>query len=97
MSLWDEKGKIAQLGRETTHRGAELLGRVHHRLVHQQDGDVVPHRIHPVAGATLQALPVVFERQGLLAGRADQNVEQVLRNHPHILRLLWQGAQALFR
>jgi hypothetical protein len=50
-------------------------------LVHEHDGDIVFHRIDTVALLALQALGIlpVFER--LLAGGANQNLQQLLGDH----------------
>jgi len=54
-------------------------------FIHQQNGNVVAHRIHSPAFAALQARAIFFLRQRLLAGRANQNFHQVLGNHEGIL------------
>jgi hypothetical protein len=67
------------------------LGRIDDGFVDQHDWDAVPYRVNAVALAALQTLSVVFQRQRLLADRADQDVEQVLGNHERILRLFRRG------
>lgn len=57
-----------------------------HCLVHEQNGDIVAHRIHAPALAALQAFAVFFLRQRLLAHRANQDFEKLLGNHARILR-----------
>ena len=52
-------------------------------FIDQQNGNVVPDWIDAPAGAALQAL--VFQRERLFAGGADQHVEQVLGDHGGIL------------
>jgi hypothetical protein len=49
-----------------------------HRFIHQQDRNVVPHRIHAVALPTLQAFARFLLHQRLFANRTDQDVEQFL-------------------
>jgi methylenetetrahydrofolate dehydrogenase (NADP+)/methenyltetrahydrofolate cyclohydrolase len=50
-------------------------------FVDQQDGNTITNRVGAAAFATLQSLPFILQYEGFLTGRADQNVEQVLRNH----------------
>ena len=45
------------------------------RLIHQHDGDVVLHRIDPVALLALEAFGILPVVEGLTAGRADQVVQ----------------------
>jgi hypothetical protein len=55
-------------------------------FVHQHDWNVVPHRVDAVALCALQAFSRLFTmQQRLFARRADQDVEQILRNHADIL------------
>ena len=56
-------------------------GRVDNGFVNQHDRDVVPNGIHAATLATLQALSFVFESERFLADRANQHIEQILRNH----------------
>lgn len=50
-------------------------------LIHQHDGNVVFHRIDPMALSALQALGIlpIFER--LFAGGADKNLKQIFSDH----------------
>ncbi len=50
-------------------------------FVDQQDGNAITNRVSAAAFATLQSLSFILQYEGFLTGRADQNVEQVLRNH----------------
>jgi hypothetical protein len=50
-------------------------------LVHQHDGNIVFHRIRPVALPALQAFRVFAVLEGLLARGTDQNIQQVFGNH----------------
>jgi hypothetical protein len=58
-------------------------------LVHQKDRDVIPDRIDAVTGVAFQGFRVRLENERLLANRADQDFQQVLRDHGRIVR---QGA-----
>lgn len=58
-----------------------LSGRIDRGFVDQQDRNVVLDPIHPLAGAALQALRILSMHEGVLARRADQNLEQVLGDH----------------
>ena len=49
--------------------------------VHQHDGDVVLNRVNAATLAAFQALAARFRSHGFLAYRADQHVEEILRNH----------------
>jgi hypothetical protein len=55
-------------------------------LVHQKDRDVIADRIDPVAGVAFEGFGVRLEDERLFANRADQDFEQVLRNHVGIVR-----------
>ena len=50
-------------------------------FVHQQNGNIIPHRIDAMALATFQALAILPNCERLLAHRADQNVQKVLWDH----------------
>jgi len=63
-------------------------------FVDQQNRDVVPNRVDAAAFGALQAFSRFFEQQWLLAYRANQDVQQILRNHASILRLPERDAQA---
>jgi hypothetical protein len=56
-------------------------GGVDGRGVDQQDRNAVLDRIHPAAFAAFQARRIFFQDERLLASRANQDVEQILRNH----------------
>ncbi len=71
-----------------------VSGRIGHGLVHQHDRDSIPNRVDPAALGTLQTLSFVLQRQRLFTDWADQDVEQVLRNHGGILRFWWRGQQS---
>ena len=57
------------------------LGRFNNRLVNQHDGNIVPHRINPVALLALQALRRFAEHKRPMACRTNQNLEQFFGNH----------------
>ena len=62
------------------------LGGFDEGFVHQHNRDVIPNRVNAVTRGALQAFSRLFAmQQGLFARRADQNVEQFLRNHANIL------------
>jgi hypothetical protein len=63
-------------------------GGINHSLVNQQNGNIVPDGVHATASRAFQAGAIFFQGERLLARRANQNVEQVLSHHEHILRLL---------
>jgi hypothetical protein len=64
--------------------------------VDEQDGDVVLNGIDAVAYSALQTLPVFFQDHRLLANRADDDVEKILRNHSaSIVRGEWSQEQPL--
>ena len=50
-------------------------------LVHQHNGDVVLHRVYPMALLAFQALGILAVLERLLARRTDQDFQQVLGNH----------------
>ena len=54
-------------------------------FVHQQNGNVVADWVNPVALGAFQAFAVCPYRQRLLTERANQNIEQILRDHQRIL------------
>lgn len=67
-------------------RGQNQSGRINDGFIQQHDRNLVANRVNPAAFRTLQALAAIFHRQRFLAGRANQNIEQFLRNHASILR-----------
>jgi hypothetical protein len=70
-------------GRSTNVSGSFDLG-----LIHQQNRNVIADGVNPVALTTFQAFAVSFQGQRLLADWANQNVQQILRNHEQIV-LQW--------
>ena len=60
-------------------------GGVDGSFVDEKDRNPVPHRIHSPARPTFQAFMIRGSGERLLAGRADQDVEQILRNHGGIV------------
>jgi hypothetical protein len=50
-------------------------------LVDQHDGNIVLHRVDPVALTALQAFRALPILEGLLAGGTNQNIEQIFGNH----------------
>jgi hypothetical protein len=69
-----------------------MSGRINDGFIDQHDRNSVPHRVHSAALGTLQTLALVFQGKCLLADRADQDVEQVLRNHEKDFTLFWKSA-----
>lgn len=61
------------------------LGWFAHRFIHQQNRNVVAHRINASTLSTPQALTTRFEHQRFSAHRADQHIEQLLGDHAGIL------------
>jgi len=58
-----------------------VLSRFDCRGINQQNWNPVLNRIHPAAFSALQARRIFPQDERLLASRANQNVEQILRNH----------------
>ena len=56
-------------------------GRVDNRFVNQHDWNVVPNGIDAATLTALQTLTFVLQSEALFANRADQHVQQILRNH----------------
>jgi hypothetical protein len=65
--------------------GWAVSGGVDFGFVDQQNRNVVAHRIYPAALSALQALAVALQSERFFTKRANQNVEQVLRNHERIV------------
>jgi hypothetical protein len=89
-----EKGAGAQSG---SNCGAFPLGRscrIGDGFVDQQNRNIVPNRIDAPALGALQAFSVFLEQQRFFAHGADQDVQQILRNHARILRLWQRAAQS---
>ncbi|HKW16049.1 MAG TPA: serine--tRNA ligase [Terriglobales bacterium] len=61
-------------------------GGVNFGFLDQQNGNVVANGIYPPALGALQALVIRRNGQRLFARGANQNIEQVLRNHDRIVR-----------
>ena len=49
--------------------------------IDEQNRDSVLYRVHAAALAAFQAGRILLQNERLFAGRADQNVEQILWNH----------------
>jgi hypothetical protein len=56
-------------------------GRIDNRFVNQHNWNVVPNGIHAATLAALQALSFVLQSERFLADRANQHIQQILRNH----------------
>jgi hypothetical protein len=59
----------------------ETSAGIGHGFVDQQNGNVVPNWIDPLAGAAFQTLPVLFQRERFLALGTDQDVKQIFGDH----------------
>ena len=90
MAGWATAPKLTQKhtlpGREVPNRGS--LGRLNNRFIHQQDGDAVADGVNSPALSALQALAFVLQDQAFLAHRADQNFQQLWRDHGALILLL---------
>ncbi len=101
VSFWYGKGRRVPKRDRTAGRSAagnqegSKLRRIGNRFIHQQNRNIVAHRIHPPTLAALQAFSGFLELKRFLAHGADQNVQQILRNHGSILRLLPGTAHAV--
>ena len=69
----DHSSKVND-GRQTTYGDSFLHG----RFVHQQNRNIVAHRIDPLALATLEALTSFLLHQRLLANWTHENFEKIL-------------------
>ncbi len=65
--------------------GWSISGGVDFGFVDQQNRNVVAHRINPAALGALQTFAVALHSERFFAERANQDVEQVLRNHERIV------------
>jgi methylenetetrahydrofolate dehydrogenase (NADP+) / methenyltetrahydrofolate cyclohydrolase len=65
----------------TSHLLPLFLLRVYHSGVQKHDRNVILNGVDTTAVATLQALPIRLQHDRLLATRANQHVQQMLRNH----------------
>ena len=63
-------------------------GGVNFREVDEHDGDVVLDGVNPAADGAFQTLAIGVQNHRLLAHRADQDVEQILRDHRGIIVIL---------
>lgn len=60
---------------------ADARLRLDRGLIDQHDGDIVLHRIDPVALRTFQAFRVLAVIERLLAGWTNQHFQEVFGNH----------------
>jgi len=93
MSFWYAKWRAfaPQWVKVTLGLGARSR-RIDDGLIDQENWNVVPNRVDAAALGALQAFPSFFEHQRFSAQRANQDVEQVPRNHGGILHLA-EGTQ----
>ena len=75
---------------ESSRRSFEL--RFDHRLINQHNGDVVLHRVHPVALCAFQALRRLAVLKRLFARGANQNLQKVFAEHD--LRIVYDRPDA---
>ena len=66
---------------ETRKPGYRFSGGVDLRGVYQHDWDVILDGVDPAALAAFQTVALRTQSHRLLANRADQHIEQILRNH----------------
>jgi len=84
MSFWHGKGRnLPKAGQKVAGSESEINGScgIDDRLVHQQNRDIVSNGVDPATLGTLQAGAIFLEQQRFSASGANQDVEQVLRNH----------------
>ena len=56
-------------------------GGIGYGFIDQQNGNVVPNWINPLACAAFQALSVLFQGERFLADRTDEDVQQAFGDH----------------
>jgi hypothetical protein len=82
VSFWNHVARNPEQARIKLRRiETACSGGIDDGFVDQQNGNVVPNGIDPLAGAALQALAFPLQREGLFTGGADQDVEQVFGIH----------------
>src|SRR5208282_2907865 len=59
-------------------------------FIQQHNRDIVLHGIHPPALRALQALRLLPVFQGLLTGRTNQNLQQILGDHERHCTIRWR-------
>jgi hypothetical protein len=89
VSFWYRKGSpVARSGSKPPALMADRSGRVDGSFIDQQNRNIVPDRVDAPALNALQAFSIFLTlQQRFLAHWADEDVQQVLRNHDSILRL----------
>jgi hypothetical protein len=68
--------------------GSEPSRRIDLGFIHQQNWNVIADGVNPAALGAFQAFAISLHSQRLLADRANQNIQQILRNHERIV-LQW--------
>jgi len=63
----------------------DISCRVDRGFIYQQNRNVVADWINPMALAAFQAFSVALDAQRLLAHWANQNIQQILRDHEQIV------------
>jgi len=67
---------------------APALGGVNFRGVDEHDGDIVLNGVNPATDRAFQTLAIGVQEHRLLAHGADQDVEQILRDHRGMIVIL---------
>ena len=81
---------VSRMGRRRSPRVPQTMeksGGIGDRFIDQQNRNIVANWVDASTLRALQAFSSFLEQQRFLAHRANQDVEQVLRNHGSILRL----------
>jgi len=75
VSQWDETELCREVGLSADSGGVDFGS------IDEHDGDIVLNGVNAAAVAAFEALAVLMRHNWQLANRADQDVEQILRNH----------------
>jgi hypothetical protein len=62
-------------------QAGSILGLVDRGGVHEHDRDIILNGVNTAADAAFQALSVSIQNDRLFTDRADQHVQQILRDH----------------
>jgi len=71
---------LSRVAKESADSGGVDFG-----FIHQKNGDVVADGVNPAALGAFQAFAISLHSQRLLADGANQDIQQVLRNHDGIV------------
>ena len=61
--------------------GDQVLGSINGSGINQQNRNAILYRINAAALPAFQAGRILFQNERFLTGGANQDVEQILRNH----------------